>query len=408
MRITIVSDHESRGGAATAATRLAAGLRDLGHAVHRIAAFPDPAATPPADRLGGFGVPHAVAWRVPTWTRGDRVGRPIVNERLRRLLADAQPDAVNLHNLHGAFHLGWSAQFLDVAEEHGPTMWTMHDMWSFTGRCAYNGDCPKFVSGCDADCPTPDEYPALAPSRIAGEWSLRSTMIDSSHRATAVAPSRWLCAQAEAGVWAGRVVRIPYGLPLDVFTPHPRDAARAELGWPTDDHVVLTSAVDLGDPRKGASVLARALETVSVPLTLVTMGENTVAVDNANVGVRSLGTVSDPRCQALVYSAADVLVHPALADNLPLVVQESIACGTPVVAFDVGGLGDMVRPGRTGWLADRDTSALADALQEAVTSRPEGLQEACREVATSEWGLELQAQRYVDLVTSAPSVRGPA
>jgi glycosyltransferase involved in cell wall biosynthesis len=105
----------------------------------------------------------------------------------------------------------------------------------------------------------------------------------------------------------------------------------------------------------------------------------------------------------LAYSAADVFVHPSRADNLPSTVMESIACGTPVVSFNVGGTPEMVRPGETGWLANEaNASALAATLDQVCGEIAAGsnLRNACRAVAETEYGDELQARRYISLFQS--------
>src|SRR5205814_1168416 len=110
--------------------------------------------------------------------------------------------------------------------------------------------------------------------------------------------------------------------------------------------------------------------------------------------VRPLGFIADDETKALAYNAADAIVHPALADNLPNVLVESVACGTPAVAFDVGGIGDIVKPGLTGWLASAiSSSGLVDAVGEALGSIDGGLdlRSSCRAHAEREYDDRLQA-----------------
>jgi glycosyltransferase involved in cell wall biosynthesis len=114
----------------------------------------------------------------------------------------------------------------------------------------------------------------------------------------------------------------------------------------------------------------------------------------------SLGYVSHERMKVLAYSAADLFVHPAPVDNLPNVVMEAIACGTPVVGFPIGGVPDMVRPGVTGWLANQVShTALATALNRALDDLHNGidLRASCRETAVSEYGGDVQASQYSEV-----------
>jgi glycosyltransferase involved in cell wall biosynthesis len=281
-------------------------------------------------------------------------------------------------------------------------------MWSFTGRCAYNYDCKKFLSGCDSTCPTPEEHPPLAPDKIAQAWDERRRMLSSNPKLMAVAPSRWLAREAREGLWAGhRVEVIPYGLPLNVYHPVKRAVAREALGINTPGPVLLMAAQFLTERRKGGEILQRALPLVSRrPLTVVTLGDGHPGFQAEGVYIHELGYVDHERGRVLAYSAADVFVHPAPVDNLPNVVMESLACGTPVVGFAIGGVPDMVRPGETGWLCDSvSPDALADTLQEALEDLDRGvdLSDSCRAVAEAEYDSSLQARHYLELFQSLAS-----
>jgi glycosyltransferase involved in cell wall biosynthesis len=162
---------------------------------------------------------------------------------------------------------------------------------------------------------------------------------------------------------------------------------------------LLFTAVRLTERRKGAHLLESALRSVRFrPLTLITLGLGNLPIEDEGVRVHSLGYLDHERTMALAYNAADVVVHPAPVDNLPNTVMESIACGTPVVAFPTGGIPDMVRPGITGWLAEGLSSeSLGVALDRALSelALPVDLRLKCRAVAESEYDDKLQASRYL-------------
>lgn len=409
MHIVVVSDTEHVGGAAVSTNRLLDGLCRVGgppsHRITRIVA-------------GADGKPHA--WNTMklvadgNWSR--RVGRLLppslrrrwlrsyANTSLARLLADLQPDVINVHCLHLAHTLGWSSQLVDVCASKAPTVWTFHDMWAFTGRCIYSYDCDRFVDGCNAVCPTATEYPVIPVHRIAPEWQARHELLQRHPALVAVTPSRWLSAQTARGMWRHhRVETIPYGLPLEAFMPQERKTARAALGLPADGIVLLSAAQDINERRKGGRLLLEALESLLIPVTVLTMGNGSFDPANKLISVRHLGYIDDDVSKVHAYNAADAFVHPALVDNLPNVVLEAIACGTPVVGFQIGGVPDMVRPGETGWLA-KDVSAegLAMVLAQALADINSGidLRASCRRVAQQEYDLQLQAERYLELFAS--------
>jgi glycosyltransferase involved in cell wall biosynthesis len=324
------------------------------------------------------------------------------SHRLRALLARIQPDVINIHNLHAA---GWGAELVALSARHAPTVWTLHDMWSFTGRCAYSYDCRKFLSGCDASCPTPTEYPPLDPALIAPAWRLRRRLFAEHHDLVAVCPSDWLAQEARAGLWAGhRIEVIPNGLPLDRYVPLSRELARAALGIDSSGPVLLAAAQALTIRRKGGEMIAKAVDRVrNRPFTLVTLGHGHLPIDSEGIRLFSLGHIDHERTMVLAYNAADLLIHAAPVDNLPNVVVEAIACGTPCVGFAVGGMPDMVRSGTTGWLAqDVSATSLAGVIDETLASIQQGvdLRSSCRAVAEEEYDAQLQARRYLSLFGS--------
>lgn len=409
MHIVMLSDNETKGGAAVAASRLAEGLCTLGHRVTRL-----------VDRPNGYN--HV--WNLRSLAPSDRhfqllniiqrgVGVRFRSRfaalgawhRLKGALAHLRPDVINVHNLHLAMGSGWSVELLRTCCRYAPTVWTLHDMWSFTGRCAYSYGCHMFIKGCNDSCPTPTEYRRLSPELIAGEWRQRHRLLREYPDLVAVCPSRWLAHNALAGVWAGhRVEVIPYGLPLNTYQPIDRGVARVALDIATKGPVLLTVAHTLTERRKGGEILSEAIQhTSSRPLILITLGHGRLDMRSNTIHVQSLGYIDHERTKVLAYSAADVLVHPAPVDNLPNTVMEAIACGTPVVAFAAGGTPDIIRPGQTGWLADNISPvALARTIDQAIAGLNQGLdlQASCRAVAEAEYSINLQAQRYSELFRS--------
>jgi glycosyltransferase involved in cell wall biosynthesis len=409
MHFVLLSDMETQGGAAISASGLAEGLCRAGHRVTRVVYKRDKNEhawnTVPLPQMVSPFLPYRIAVRLLPCHYQEQLSNRSAQRRLNEILTDLRPDVINVHNIHGAASAYWSLGLLSVCAKYASTIWTLHDMWSFTGRCGYNYNCRKFITGCDATCPTPTEYPALAPERIADAWKQRRQLFGAYPRLVAVAPSRWLALEAQAGLWAGhRVEVIPYGVPLNLYRPLDRTLARKALGIDTPGPILLMAAEKLTDRRKGADLLIEALRHVSCrPLTVLTLGTGHLRFEAEGIHIHPLGFVDHVRTKVLAYCAADVFVHPALVDNLPNVVLESIACGTPVVGFAIGGLPDMIRPGRTGWLVEEVSSrAFSDALETVLKDLNRGvdMRLSCRATAEAEYDVDLQAQRYVELCHS--------
>ncbi len=314
-----------------------------------------------------------------------------------------EADVLNFHNLHGAFD--W---FNYLAISHltktKPAIFTLHDMWSFTGHCAYSYDCDRWKTGC-GKCPYPDLYPHIHRDNTRIEWKLKD-WVYSKANLIIVAPSQWLAAQAKASMLGRYDVHcIPYGIDTEAYQPIDPQACRKELGLPLDLKILMFGATNLKDKRKGGDLLFKILqnlpESLKAETVLLTFGDRGEEIaKQVGMKVVSLGYLTSDRLKSIAYSAADLFIFPTRADNLPLVLQESMACGTPMISFDIGGVPDLVRPGITGYLAQaEDTTDFCNGiinLLEDDQLRQE-MSTNCREIALKEYDLDLQAQRYMKL-----------
>lgn len=307
-------------------------------------------------------------------------------------------DILNFHNLHNSYFNYLAIPRLTAQK---PAIFTLHDMWSFTGHCTYSYDCTRWQTGC-GKCPYPDTYPNIRRDATYWERKLKDWVYKRSNL-TIVAPSSWLANQAKASL-LGRfsVHHIPYGIDTDAYQPLDSKLCCSTLGIPLGKKVLLFSAVKLADNRKGGDLLIEALSRLPKALkqdcVLLTLGDSSQQLATAvDMPVVNLGYVSSDRLKSVAYSAADLFLFPTRADNLPLVLQESMACGTPMVSFDVGGVSDLVRPGVTGYLAQpEDVDDLCRGIVDLLgdEDKRQAMGEACRRIALEEYTLELQAKRY--------------
>lgn len=312
-----------------------------------------------------------------------------------------EADVLNLHNLHGGY---FNYRALPKVTREKSVVFTLHDMWSFTGHCAYSFDCDRWRTGC-GQCPYPETYPAIKRDSTRFEWKLKDRVYERCNLHV-VTPSRWLCQLArESMLGRYRVHHIPNGIDLDVFKPLNRQKCRSELGIPGEAPVLLYAAASLSDARKGADLVHEALlelpETVRRDAVLVVMGKGGKSLEKeAGIRVEDLGYIDNDMFKAAVYSAADLLIFPTRADNLPLILQESLACGTPMVSFRVGGVPDMVRPDVTGYLAEpEEPGDFAQGITRLLedTSMRERMGGLCRKIAKEEYDIRIIARTYQDL-----------
>lgn len=304
---------------------------------------------------------------------------------LGKAIAARSPDLVHLHWLGGeAMSLG------EFAALNMPVVWTCHDQWAFCGTEHYAPDDGyrdgyRGRSGLDAD--------VLTWRRKKRAWRSFAPLL--------ACPSHWMAEAAVnsdlAGKWPVRV--IPNTLDTGIFCPVERAAARRGLGLP-DGRLILFGA-DSGDsdPRKGYDLLLEALGYLPTRngVSLVTFGGGKTAVGEvAGMPCHSLGKIGDPRTLAGLYSAADLLVVPSRADNLPNTMLEALCCGTPCVGFDVGGLRDIVSAPHLGELVPAfDTAALARGIDRVFSAGID--QERIRNDAVARYGHKPVAAAYSQL-----------
>lgn len=320
-------------------------------------------------------------------------------------------DVIHAHAVHGSW---FSYPAMARLSRRTPTVLTLHDMWPFTGHCSFSFECDRWRTGCGR-CPHPEVFPAVKQDATAVEWRLKKAVWARS-RLVVVSPSRWLAGLAAESMLGRFEVRvIPHGIDTAVFAPRPRDACRAALGIAPDRTALMFTAASLsgaagGDAadRKGADLLLAALRAAPPLLrercSLILMGgqaevmASTLRADGYDVAEVGY-VVSDP-LKSFVYSAADLFIFPTRADNAPLVVLESLACGTPVASFDVGGLAEMVRAGQTGTLATAaDVAGFTAAIVELVEdpARLAAMRQTCRAVVEAEHGEARAAARHIEL-----------
>ena len=312
-----------------------------------------------------------------------------------------EANILNFHNLHTGY---FNYLAIPALTENKPAVFTLHDMWSFTGHCAYSFDCDRWKIGC-GQCPDLETYPAVPRDNTRIEWKLKN-WVYSRADITVVAPSRWLATQAKQSMLSRFPIhQIPYGLDIDAYRPLDPDPCRSVLGIPNNKKVLMFAADNLSDSRKGGDLLLNALHnlltSLKADILLLTLGASGEAMtETAGIPTFNLGYIGGDRLKAVAYSAADLFLSPTRADNLPLVLQESMACGTPMVSFKVGGVPDLVRPGITGYLAEpEDTQDFARGVQELLEDAKlrSQMSQNCRAIALEEYSLDIQAQRYIDL-----------
>jgi glycosyltransferase involved in cell wall biosynthesis len=360
MNVLMLSHSDSGGGAAIAARRLMDGLNETGVGAHMLARRSNGALhttttsrflpNPLADRLcialdklplirypGRDGTPFSVQW---------------LPDRLVSHIDRMAPDLVNLHWIgHGYVRPA------TLSKLNRPLVWTLHDVWPFTGGCHVNLGCTRYEDQCGA-CPRLGSSNTEDLSRSL--WRQKQSAYTGTEL-TLVAPSTWMadCAGRSPLFRDVRIEVIPNGLNIEVFAPADKHQSRARHRLPPDKKLVLfVVAASRRVSHKGFDVFEAATRHLESSrntrneIELVLAGPAATAGSiPARLRRNVVGRIDDDSAMAALYTAADVTVVPSRQENLSQVALESLACGTPVVAFDTTGLPDIIHHGKNGYLA---------------------------------------------------------
>lgn len=368
MRVLHLSTYEQYGGAAKAAYRLHVALAERGFDSHMLVRRKSSSRLDVHTPTGVGATLRSKLQRrmelftVPKLARG-AFSPARLPDGLQKSIESLRPDVVHVHWVaHGFMRVE------TLASIGAPQVWTMHDMWPFTGGCHYAGSCGRYRKDC-GKCPVLGGSSGRDRSSVGIE---RRLAVFARTTSLFVAPSKWLaeCARSSR-VLSGRDVHvIPYTLDVSVFSPREKSIARARLGLPEVPSLFLTGAMAVADsPRKGLGDVLEAFARLKAQrpeqrCELVVFGtKQRRSVEIEGLRVHELGHISDEMMMAEVYASADVFVTASKQDNLPNTVMEAMSVGIPVIGYNVGGIPDMVENGVCGILVPPgDIDGMAAAM----------------------------------------------
>ncbi len=412
MRVLLVNTSDHLGGAAIAARRLQGALRQTG--VETALLCRDAAAChnsggverlrPSLWRKVKFAIERGEIFAANGFTREGlfavdtgRYGTDITRTELFK-----KADVVHLHWVNQAMlSLSDIGKILRSGKR---VVWTMHDMWPFTGVCHQAGSCGAWQHGCGC-CP---QLRRPGKNDLSARTFARKREVYHRGKITFVGCSQWLAGLAASSpLCEGHsVVSVPNPIDTEFYAPAESKArARQRLGLPLDKRVLLFAAFKATDPNKGIDYLSRAVallgkdapQLAAQTVVAVAGKESAEAVKNFPMPAYPLGYIEDPETMRAAYHAADALVMPTLSDNLPNTIVEAMACGIPCVGFDVGGLPQMIDAGVNGYLAAyKDSADLAKGI--ALTLRSSSYASLCRNArakAVQSYSERVVAERYL-------------
>ncbi len=309
-----------------------------------------------------------------------------------------------MHQIKDAdiIHLHWIADgminlssYKKLTEMGKPIVWTLHDMHAFTGGCHYSDGCEKYKSQCN-ECNQID-------SRKKHDFTTwnqaRKKKGHKNANMAVVGCSRWIteCARSSAIMNGKQCTTIANCIETEVYKPCEKSYARDRLAVDFGNKKVIAFGAmnSTTDKRKGYQYLKQVLMKLdSDRYACFILGEKVEKIEGMQI--HTIDYLNDDYSLALFYAAADVFVAPSLEENLANTVMEALSCGTPVVAFDIGGMPDMIKKGYNGYLAQPfDVDDLAKGICECCEN--DELGKNARAYVLEHYNFNRIAEEYMDV-----------
>lgn len=309
------------------------------------------------------------------------------------------PDIVHLHWVNGGM-----IKIEDLKKIKAPIVWSLHDMWPFTGGCHYDEECKGYKNKC-GNCKVLNSDKTKDLSRRI--FLRKQESYKKINSLTIIGLSNWLanCAKESALFQDLMVVNIPNPIETDKFKPIDKLVARDILNLPRDKKYILFGAMGAtSDPRKGFNELSAAINHLDNDNIELLVFGSSLPTNPPKLKYKThyLGCFGDDISLQVIYSAADVMVVPSLQENLSNAIMESLSCATPVVGFDIGGNRDMIEHRKNGYLANPySVEDLACGINWIIESETyNDLCEYSRNKVIAEFNEKLIAEKVIDLYKS--------
>lgn len=291
---------------------------------------------------------------------------PIWGASLNKLSLVKEADVIYLHWVAGS---SLSLKEIGkIASTGKPVIFFMHDMWDITGGCHHAFDCSGYTNGCD-NCPMFTKHVKLASRQIKAKRALYSK----HPNIIFISPSKWMaeCAKHSYTITVNPIHVVSNVVDELNFKPIDKIVARNILNLPTNK-TIITFGCQAGTKNKfkGWDYLKEAMNKINVKDVHVLVygcDYSKETVEQIPYPITFLGQILDETKLSLVCNATDVFVSPSLAESFGLTFLENILCCTPVVGFNNTAIGEIIRTGKNGYLAqNRDSLDLAKGIETVI------------------------------------------
>jgi len=333
----------------------------------------------------------------PTWRSPARFGSISARE-----INASKADVVHLHWVTDGF---MSVETIGAIRK--PIIWSLCDAWAFSGAEHY---ATQISARRSIEGYTKLNRPTTDSGIDIDRWTWERKVKHWKTPMHIVPASTWLTSatQSSALMGAWPITRIPHIVNTEIFMPKDQMEARKLIGISSDRPVILfLASAGINDRRKGWDLLCSALESpvFGVPLTVVIVGPKPTKAEQDELSLSSqhrfifFGEAHGDEELVALYNAADITAVPSREDNMPITAMESQSCGTPVLAFAIGGLPDIVNHGISGFLAE--PNHIDDLKQGLISLLKHNQRDAVRKHALKTWSPQAVVPQLLDIYESA-------
>lgn len=324
------------------------------------------------------------------------------NKSLVNFINKSNFDIVHFHWINASM-----LSIKDIKKINKPIVWTMHDMWPFTGGCHYSDNCVLYKEDCNKCKQLSNKKDTFLSGYILKEkyssYKKKSIVY--------VTPSEWLekCSKESFLLKNSNIKVIPNGIDLKIFKKLDKNFCKKILNLDLSKKYILFGAMtSTSDKRKGYDLLKRALSFFKEKfylkdkdIVLLVFGANKPQNnENLPFDINYLGQISDDITLNIIYNSADVFIAPSREDNLPNTIVEAISCGLPCIAFNIGGMPDLIKHKKNGYLAKPfDIKDLAKGINFVLEdeNRWNSLSENALNKAQRDYDINVVSDKYIDL-----------
>ncbi len=411
-KIAMLSYHQSNGGAAIACNRLVKSLRDAGAKVNHL--------TQEGKTGNGVDLIGKNFWnRMSNFLRfiAERLyflpfeknksirflfNPGIFGQNIAQHTAIQSADIIHLHFTNFGF---LSAKNIEqLCSLNKPVVWTLHDMWAFTGGCHHSGNCENYQESC-GNCIEFIKNPN--PNDLSHQLWMKKFKAFRQKNLSIITCSDWLQNRAKKSsiLMDQTIISLPNTLDLEqIFVPGHKKTAKRTLGLSENIPLVLFVAVRPNAVKKGFNEFIEVVKKLEnkTPFQIGIVGNviDKKPFEKINQQIHFFGHIDSPEKLAAIYQASDCYVTTSLEENLPNTIMEAMSCGTPCIGFQVGGIPEMIDHLINGYVAKSfDTQDFADGV-EWILNQDATIGENARKKSETHYSETIVAQKHLQFYQS--------